>query len=213
MNLESGKLDRREAIRMVFAAAATISVLNQQSFGATPLPAQPYGTDALLRKDYKPGDFWPLTLSDEQKVTTRALADLILPEDDTSVAASKVGVVDFIDEWISAPYELQQTDRKRVLDGLRWLEAESRKRFLKTFADLNRTDQSSIADDICNLGSARSEFKIPAEFFAAFRNLTAGGYYATQKGWKDIGYVGNVVLFQFPGPPRTVLEKLGLEKN
>ena len=164
MNIESGTLDRREAIRLVFAAAATVSVLNQQSFGANSTPAQPYGTDALLRKNYNPGDFWPLTLTKEQKSTTRALADLIIPEDEKSVAASKVGVVEFIDEWISAPYEVQQNDQKRVLDGLRWLEGESQKRFSKTFAELSETQQSAIADDICYLGKAKLEFKVPAEF-------------------------------------------------
>ena len=43
-----------------------------------------------------------------------------------------------------------------------------------------------------------------------FHNLTAGGFYTTPEGWKDIGYVGNVALAEFPGPPPEVLKHLGL---
>ena len=55
-------------------------------------------------KVYAAGELWPLTLTKEQRATATALCDLIIPADDTSPAASSVGVVDFIDEWISAPY-------------------------------------------------------------------------------------------------------------
>ena len=42
------------------------------------------------------------------------------------------------------------------------------------------------------------------------RNLCAGGYYSTPEGWKAIGYVGNVPLITFDGPPNEVLEKAGV---
>ena len=38
----------------------------------------------------------------------------------------------------------------------------------------------------------------------------AGGYYSTREGWQAIGYVGNVALGAFAGPPREVRERLGL---
>jgi len=53
--------------------------------------------DPDLLKKYAAGDLWPLTLTKEQRVTATALCDLIIPEDEQSPAASKVGVVDFID--------------------------------------------------------------------------------------------------------------------
>ena len=56
---------------------------------------------------------------------------MILPRDQLGPAASEVGVVEMIDEWVSAPYPQQQTDRPVVLEGLAWIEAESRKRFGK----------------------------------------------------------------------------------
>ena len=41
--------------------------------------------------------------------------------------------MDFIDEWISAPYPQQRGDREIVLPGLKWIEAEAQKRFGKAF--------------------------------------------------------------------------------
>lgn len=210
MNPESPKLNRREALALMAAAAGAVAAFNQQAFGAAPGPAQPYGTDALLNKIYKPGDFWPLTLTKAQSESVRALADLILPADDQSPAASEVGVVEFIDEWISAPYETHQADRKQILEGLEWLNAEAGRRFSKPFDGLNPNERAALADDIAFLDKAKAEFQGPAAFFAKFRNIAAGGYYATKQGMKDLGYVGNVPLGNFTGPPRAIRTKLGV---
>src|SRR5205085_1135295 len=126
------------------------------------------------------------------------LADTILPKDQYGPAASEVGVVDMIDEWISAPYPNQQADRPVILDGLAWLDAESAKRFGgKAFADLPAEQKCAICDDVCYAGAAKPEFKKAAHFFSQFRSLCAGAYYATPAGWKAIGYVGNVALPSF----------------
>ena len=57
---------------------------------------------------------------------------------------------------------------------------------------------------------AKPEFRTAARFFARFRDLCASGYYTTPAGMKDIGYVGNVALERFDGPPPEVRRKLGL---
>ena len=54
------------------------------------------------------------------------------------------------------------------------------------------------------------EFAKAAKFFAKFRDLTAGGFYTTPVGMKDIGYTGNVPLEKFDGPPLEALKKAGL---
>src|ERR1022692_1789582 len=205
---EPQRMDRREAIKWMLAASATVSLLNVRSFGAT--AATGYGQDPNLMEFYKPGDLWPLTFTNDQRKTVTALCDVIIPADEKSPSASSIGVPDFIDEWISAPYPEQQADRKQVLDGLAWLEDESKKRFQKTFADLNDEQKHRICDDICYAPKAGPEFKNAAAFFATFRNLTAGGFYTTPQGWKDVQYIGNVPLTQFDGPPPEVLAHLGL---
>jgi hypothetical protein len=205
-------MDRREAIKWILAASASVSLLNLRGTSACvgADAATAYGTDPNLMKAYESGELWPLTFTKEQRRAAAALCDVIIPADDKSPAASSVGVPDFLDEWISAPYGEQVSDRKLMLKGLAWLDDESQKRFREKFADLAEGPQRQICDDICYEPNATPEFKSAANFFARFRNLTAGGFYTTPAGMKDIQYVGNVALAQFDGPPPEVLAYLGL---
>lgn len=207
-------MDRRTTIKWMFAAAATVPSLRFALAGdaaARDVAANQagYGTDPNLTQEWKPGGPWPLTLTDNARATAKALADLIIPADDVSPAASAVGVVDFIDEWVSAPYPQQRGDRPIVLNGLLWIEAESQKRFKNAFPAITDAQRAQIADDICTTKS-KPEFADAAKFFAKFRDLTAGGFYTTPVGMKDIGYTGNVPLTTFDGPPLEALKKAGL---
>ena len=116
---------------------------------------------------------------------------------------------DYIDEWVSAPYAVQVSDRGVIVPGLAWMEEESQRRFTKKFAALSVAEQSAIADDICLVSAAKPEFRKAAAFFAKFRALAASAYYGTEAGWKAIGYVGNMALARFDGPPPEVLEMAG----
>jgi hypothetical protein len=203
-------LSRRAAIQWIVTAGAAVSVLEWRAFAAPPATATGYGTDPVLTDSYNPGDLWPLTLTDPQRRVASALCDVIIPADGKSPAASAVHVVDFIDEWISAPYPAQQAQRGTILDGLTWLEQEAKRRFKASFASLTTAQQQAICDDICHLPMAAPAFKDASVFFAAFRDLTASGYYTTKTGWDDIGYVGNVPLAKYEGPPPEVLKYLGL---
>jgi hypothetical protein len=140
------------------------------------------------------------------------LCDLIIPADSSSPSASEVGVVDFIDEWISAPYKQQRGDRGMVLEGLAWLDAETASRYdpHNSFAAISYEQQTAICDDICLVVKATPCFVQAANFFARYRDLTAGGFYTTPQGRQDVRYVGNVPLPHFDGPPPEVLQKVGL---
>jgi len=48
-------------------------------------------------------------------------SDIICPTDDRWPSSTFVGVPEVIDEWVSAPYEVQQIDRGLILNGLQWL--------------------------------------------------------------------------------------------
>lgn len=209
-------MDRRTTLKWMFAAAASVPSLqtlaaSPESFARDVAANQAgYGTDPALMNEWKPGGPWPLTLSGKAREVATALCDLIIPADDVSPAASKVGVVEFIDEWVSAPYPQQRADRAIVVPGLEWIEAESVKRFGKGFAAVTDAQRTAIADDICLQSRAASQFEAGAKFFAKFRDLTAGGFYTTPIGMKDIGYTGNVPLTSFDGPPIEALKKAGL---
>jgi hypothetical protein len=206
--------DRRTTMKWMLAAAASMPLLNHRVAGepvtAAPLAAKGYGSDPLLTKIYHPGDVWPLTLSKAQRRTAAALCNVILPGDERSPSAESVGVVDFIDEWVSAPYPRQVGDRPIVLEGLAWMDAEALLRFEKYFAELDESRQHAICDDICYEPNAKPKFVRAATFFARYRDLTVGSFYSTPTGHQDLGYIGNVPLPKFDGPPLELLRKLGL---
>ena len=115
---------------------------------------------------------------------------------------------EFINEWVSAPYEQQLGDLVTLRKGLVWLDAEAKKRFAKIFVEITPEQQIAIIDDIVKEGSdARKQ---AYSFFRMFRDRVAGGYYSTPVGWKAIGYIGNVPMMEYPGPPPEVLKHLGL---
>jgi len=205
------RLPRRTVLKW-FAAAAAATQLPSFS-NATAVAKAGYGMDPDLSKFYQPGDFWPLTLTPPQKKTLTALADLLFPADDLGPAASAVRVPDMLDEWVSAPYPVQQKDSEVLLPGLQWIDEEAQKRFTKGFADLSDDQKRAIADDICYAPEAKPEFKKAAAFFQKFRALAASAYYGTDAGWKALGYVGNVPLITFDGPPPEVLARLGIEQT
>lgn len=224
MNEQQVRLSRRDVLKFFATAAAFSATKSFDAAAAYNYPAKPtfmgvvpiakgYGTDPNLLKDYQPGDVWPLTFSAEQRKVAAALADAILPEDAHGPSASSLRVHDYIDEWISAPYALQKESRSPILRGLTWLDAEAQRRFLLYFGELSAAQLKELLDDICDPNSAKEEFKKAASFFQSFRNLACGAYYATPQGWKAIGYVGNVPLAKFDGPPPELLEKLGLEQT
>lgn len=206
------RLDRRTAIKWMMTAAASVAVMDPISSEAAPaaIKAKGYGMDPDLLKNYQPGDLWPQTFTPKQRRATTALCDVIIPADGKSPKASDLGVPDFIDEWISSPYPGQTADRKTVTDGLAWLDAEAQKRFQGDFADLRPEQQTAICDTICNSAKAKPEHKSAVSFFKRFRDLTAGGYYTTPVGMRDLGYVGNVAMTSFEGPTPEVLRHIGL---
>jgi hypothetical protein len=194
---------------MAVAAASSLPRGSFAQSAGSPVPApKGYGVDPNLVKVYQPGAFWPLTFNPGQRRVASVLADVIIPKDDLGPAASEVGVPAFLDEWISAPYPDQQRDRPIILEGLGWLESESKTRFGKGFAELSPDQHRAICDDICFVAAAKPQFHKPAVFFSRFRSLAAAAYFATPEGWKAVGYVGNVILEHFDGPPQEVLAKL-----
>jgi hypothetical protein len=207
-------MDRRAAIKWMLSAAAALGLGDASALsalpGARPPSGRGYGPDPDLTRDYKPGDLWPLTLTAAQRRTAQALCDVIAPADDRSPRASSLGVHDFIDEWISSPYPGQADDRRIILDGLAWIEAEARGVGGADFSDLAAAQQAQICDAICDPEGADSAHRPWVPFFKRYRDLTIGAYYTTPEGMRDLGYVGNVPLGRYEGPPPEVLRQLGL---
>ena len=206
-------MDRRTSLKWMLSAAA-LPLVHLAGCSSEPPPKLPsgvgYGTDPDLLKVYGPGSVWPLTLSEQQRATATALCDLIVPADANASGAVAVGVVSFINEWVSAPYPQQTADRKRILAGFDWLDAQAKQRFSRSFAGSSVAQRTEICDDVAYVPRARAEFKEAAEFFARYRDLTIGGFCTSPQGRQYLGYVGNVPLTSFDGPPPEVLKLVGV---
>ena len=145
-------LDRRTVIQWVLAASAASrapSIAFADDTGRASVPsAKGYGKDPNLIKTYAPGDLWPLTLSAAQRKQAAVLTDLIIPPEGDQPAPSALGVVEFIDEWISAPYPDNARDRPVILDGLAWIDETARSKFKKDFVNISTQQREAICDEL-----------------------------------------------------------------
>lgn len=141
-----------------------------------------------------------------EMATITVLADIIIPKDDFSGSASDAKVPEFI-EFIVKDIPSHQVPMR---GGLKWLDLQSFNRFGKPFIDAAPTEQIAIVDDIAYPNKAKPEMQAGVAFFNRMRSLTASGFYTTEIGVKDIGYVGNVPN-QWPGVPPDVLKQYGME--
>ncbi len=208
---ETPRIERRVAMEWILSAAASVPFLGQTAIGATgesaaAVSGKGYGPDPDMVKAYKPGDLWPLTFSAGQRELVISLCDIIPPADEQSPSASSQGVHDFVDEWISSPYSAQKSDRNLILKGLAWLDEESVRQGSANFVSLNAESQLKICKE---LSLVPKEF--PGNFFWKLRDLVAGGYYTTPVGMRDLGYRGNMPMPEWNGPPKEVLDSLGLD--
>ena len=95
--------------------------------------------------------------------------------------------------------------RSRLRTSTDWGPRRSRVRDAQIFFSPKRTEGPAPTD-------AKKEFKKAAGFFSKFRAIAGGAYFSTPAGWKAIGYVGNTPMASFDGPPKEVLERLGLSQ-
>jgi hypothetical protein len=200
------KIDRRTALTWIgvvgaaTAAGAGVVVYGPKMGGER--VTRGYGTDPKLTKPEKAP--WGRIMIDAQLQTAAILADFILPATATAPSASQLGIPDFIDEWVSAPYPDQIKDRATIMNGLNALSAH-----------VLKADAAGRTAAMTALQASKDE--ATHKFFRRFRSLTVGAYYTTEAGFKDIGYIGNVPRTSDPGPSAEVkaviereLAKLGL---
>jgi hypothetical protein len=200
------KIDRRTALAWIgVVGAATAVGAGVVVYG--PLKGgekvtRGYGTDPKLTKPEKAP--WSRIMIPAQLQTAALLADYILPANATAPSASSLGVPDFIDEWVSAPYPDQLKDRPVIMTGLNAMGAK-----------LNKASAAERATALAAL--AASNDPNTKKFWKKFRHLVIGAYYTTDAGFKDIGYIGNVSRTSDPGPSAEVkavldaqFKKLGL---
>ena len=145
--------------------------------------------------------------TDHEMATITLLADIIIPKDEVSGNASDAKVPEFIDfiVWDMPQHQVPMGG------GLRWLDMQCLKRYEKTFVDATHQQQIEMVDLIAYPTRAKKtpELQPGVSFFNLMRNLTATGFYTTEMGVKDVGYIGNTPN-QWNGVPDDVLKQYKL---
>jgi len=145
---------------------------------------------------------------DHEMSTITLLADIIIPKDEFSESASKAGVPAFIEFMVKDIPEYKLPMR----GGLKWLDIQCLKRNSKVFIDCDEKQQLSMLDEIAYPLKAKPEMQQGVAFFSLMRNLTASGFFTSEIGVKDIGYVGNRPQL-WEGVPADVLQQYGFTEN
>jgi gluconate 2-dehydrogenase gamma chain len=206
-------MDRRESLK-VFALTAFASgvlveacksdtkkkVVEDGKNGATlNFDRQPY-EQAAHEKNLAETFFTP-----HEMATITVLADIIIPKDEVSGSATDAKVPEFI-EYIVKDKPNNQVPMR---GGLRWLDMQCLKQFSKSFVDCSAAEQIKMIDQVAYPKKAKPEMMQGVSFFSLIRNLVTTGFYTTEIGVKDVGYMGNTPN-RWNGVPDDVLKQYGL---
>ena len=207
-------MDRRKSIKALLIGTASTAALIQScntkdaKVAGTTAPASAtlneddrMAEEKIANKKLKEDKFF----TPEEMATITVLADIIIPKDEVSGSASDAKVPDFI-EFIVKDMPQHQTPMR---GGLRWLDLQSLKQFEKPFTGITAAQRLQIVDAIAYPSKAKPAMKQGVAFFSLMRNLTSTGFYTSEIGVKDIGYMGNVPN-QWKGVPDEVLKQYNM---
>ena len=206
-------MNRRDSLKALVVGGLSTSVL----LDACKQPAKDTETKAVAKTPVQPDRMveenladkkiseMPKFFTDGELATITILGDIIIPKDAISGSASDAKVPEFI-EYIVNDMPEHQTPMK---GGLRWLDLQCLKRFDKAFKDCNHTQQMEMVDEIAWPRKAKPEMHQGVAFFNLMRNLTATGFYTSEIGGKDVGYMGNTPN-QWNGVPDDVLKQYNM---
>jgi hypothetical protein len=146
----------------------------------------------------------PTFFTPAEMATITVLSDIIIPKDDISGSASDAKVPEFIGYIV-----LEMTEHQTPLrGGLRWLDLKCINLYGNAFTDCTKDQQIAIVDLIAYPKKAKKEDQYGVKFFSLLRDLTATGFYTTEIGFKDVGYIGNTIT-KWNGVPDDVLKQYG----
>ncbi len=198
-------MDRRDSLKALAVSALSTGVLVEgcKSTGEKESAAAKSTIDRTDEEKINDDNLQSTKFfSEEEMATIAVLCDIIIPADKISGSATDAKVPDFI-EFIVKDMPNHQLP---VRGGLRWLNLESLKRFKKSFTDCDNAQRLSLVDEIAYPDKAKPEMKRGVSFFNLMRNLTATGFFTSEMGVKDLGYMGNVPN-QWKGVPADVLKQ------
>jgi len=208
-------MNRRESLKTLAIGAAATSLLLDASCkpgapkAAEVAPAKADAVDASrlpneIARDKKLSE--EKFFTDHEIATITLLCDIIIPKDEKSGSASDAKVPEFI-EFIVNDMPEHQTPLR---GGLRWLDVQCLNRYNTTFKEASNQQQIAMVTMIAYPKKAKPEMAQGVAFFSRLRDLTATGFFTSEMGVKDIGYVGNSPT-KWEGVPTDVLKAHGFD--
>jgi hypothetical protein len=207
-------MDRRKSIKTLLigtvSAGALAEACNTEEKKPATQPAEEAAAgsginrmkeEAAYDKEVRSKTFF----TPEEMATITILGEIIIPKDEVSGGATDAKVPEFI-EFIVKDMPEHQTPMR---GGLRWLDVQCLNRWGKAFKDCTQPQQMEMVDAIAWPKKAKPEMAQGVAFFSLMRNLTATGFYTSEIGVKDLGYIGNVPN-QYNGVPDEVLKQYNL---
>ena len=190
-------MNRRDILKSLTAGLVSGSVLR-----VIPAEAAEYAHHAVRTEKAATatGIYKPKYFTDHQYKTLQSLCQSIIPGDERSGGALEAGAPEFIDLLTSENEEYQLM----LGGGLMWLDARCIDRYGQQYLDSSPAQQKEILDVIAYRKNAKADASVSQgiEFFAFLRGMTVDGYFTSQIGIKDLGYIGNTfVKGDFPGCP------------
>jgi gluconate 2-dehydrogenase gamma chain len=208
-------MDRRKSLKLIATGAVAAPAVIAGCKTEDKKQPDAAAGDAQFNLDRNPDELKyekdllarPKFFTEHEMATITILGDIIIPKDEVSGNASDAKVPDFI-EFIVKDMPQHQVPMR---GGLRWLDMQCLKRHEKTFKDCSSEQQIAMVDLIAYPAKAKDNRDLSpgVSFFSLMRNLTATGFYTSQIGVTDIGYMGNKAN-QWNGVPEDVLKQYGV---
>ncbi|MEK7254475.1 MAG: gluconate 2-dehydrogenase subunit 3 family protein [Bacteroidota bacterium] len=187
-------MKRRDSLKFIGVGSISIPLVWESCKADEKSPAAEPGTTEILeagRQDFEIERDKKLVgeqfFTAEEMATITVLADIIIPKDEKSGSASDAGVPAFI-EFIVKDMPHHQVPMR---GGLRWLDLQCSNRYGSAFKDCTQQQQLEIVDAIAYPAKAKPEMQPGVAFFNRMRDLTATGFFTTEMGINDLGYMGN----------------------
>ncbi len=187
-------ITRRDILKTLAIGAAGGSVLQ-----VVPLQAAQHVHRVINQEKSHAGDYRPKFFSARQYQTLSALCDAIIPADEHSGGAVQAGAPEFIDLLTS-----ENKDYQLILGGgMMRLDSLCGDRFGGAYLACSPEQKREVLDLIAYRKNVATDPSLSqgVEFFAFLRRLTSDGFYTSEIGIKDLQYIGNTYLREFPGCP------------
>lgn len=205
-------MNRRDSLKAIGLTAISTAVVleackpgkEKENIAEAEGAAQPGRQEFEIERDKKLNSY--KFFDAHEMATITILADIIIPKDEKSGSASEAKVPDFI-EFIVKDMPSHQTPMR---GGLKWLDVQCLNRFQKTFKDASATQQIEMLEDIAYPNKIKPGMQQGVAFFSLMRDLTASGFFTSEIGVKDLGYMGNQPN-KWEGVPADVLKQYGME--